>query len=58
MASNPYYQPDDYIHSKEELDYLKSEMQRETDLLREERTMNQELVPFDENGHNIEIVKE
>lgn len=33
-------------------------MQFEADRLREERLMNEELVPFDENSHNIEVVKE
>lgn len=33
-------------------------MSKATDELKEERLNNQDLVPFDENAHNIEVVKE
>ena len=48
----------DYVVSKQELSELKDQMVKSADLMKEERAQNEELLPVDVEGHNIEIVKE
>lgn len=49
---------EDYVPSKQEIDYLKEKMNLAAEAMKSERIMNSELLPVDDQGESIEVIKE
>ncbi len=49
---------DDYVHTKEELRHLRNLMDDSMDSLKAERKSNQQLLPDDPTGNNLDVIRE
>eukprot|EP00347_Sterkiella_histriomuscorum_P010536 403375907 len=66
IANNQFYQSiqdesnyqEDYVPSKQEIQVLKDRMTQAAEDMKNERATNQELLPQDVEGENIEVIKE